>query len=115
MDIVFIHNLQIDTIIGIYDWERQTRQTIALDIEMANDIKPAANTDNIKYALDYKAVSKRLIDFVQKSEFNLVETLAEEITQVILNEFNVTQVKLKLNKGKALTGADGVGIQITRS
>ena len=101
--------------IGIYDWEREIRQDITLDIEMGFDILPASKTDHIDQTLDYKAVSKRLIGFVKKSEFQLVETLAEQICQIILNEFDVEQVKLTLNKGKAVTGAQGVGVIINRS
>lgn len=115
MDIVFIQGLKIDCVIGIYDWERKIRQDIILDIEMGFDIKPAAKTDHIDQTLDYKAVSKRLIRFVQASEFQLVETLAERITEIILNEFGVQKVKLTLNKGEAVTGAKGVGVIIKRT
>ena len=115
MDVVFIQGLKIDTVIGIYDWEREIRQEIVLDIEMSADIKAASETDHIDQTLDYKAVSKRLIDFVQGSEFQLVETLAEKIAQIILHEFGVESVKLTLNKGKAVTGAQGVGVIIQRS
>ena len=115
MDIVFIQGLKIDCVIGIYDWERKVRQDIVLDIEMTFNIKPAAKTDHIDQTLDYKAVSKRLIEFVQGSEFQLVETLAEKITQIIINEFEVEKVKLTLNKGEAVTGAQGVGVVIERS
>ncbi|SFV67099.1 Dihydroneopterin aldolase [hydrothermal vent metagenome] len=114
MDIVFIKGLKIDTVIGIYDWERKIRQDIILDIEMSFDIKKAGKTDDIKYTLDYKTVAKRLITFVQKSQFELVETLAEKICYIILEEFDVKKVKLKLDKGKALTHADGVGVIIER-
>ncbi len=115
MDIVFIQGLKIDTVIGIYDWEREIRQDIVLDIEMSADVKRASETDHIDQALNYKAVSKRLIEFVQASEFQLVETLAERICQIIIEEFGVDQVKLTLNKGEAVTGAQGVGVIIQRS
>lgn len=114
MDVVFIQGLKIDTVIGVYDWERKIRQDITLDIKMAFDLKAAAKTDHIDQTLDYKAVSKRLIGFVQTSKFVLVETLAEKIAQIILDEFAVSTVKLKLNKGKAVTGAQGVGVIIER-
>lgn len=114
MDIVFIQGLKIDTVIGIYDWERKIRQDIVIDLEMSADIKAASKTDHINQTLDYKAVSKRLIDFVQNAKFELVETLAEKITQIILTEFGVKYVKLTLNKGKAVTGAQGVGVIIER-
>ena len=114
MDIIFLTDLKIETIIGIYDWERETKQTISLDLEMATDIRKAALSDNIDDTLDYKAVSKRLISFVEESSFELVERLAEECTQLIMDEFNVPWVRLKLNKGGAIRGASGVGILIER-
>ncbi len=115
MDIVFIQGLKIDCVIGVYDWEREIRQDIILDIEMSADIKAASEADHIDHTLDYKAVSKRLIEFVRDSEFQLVETLAEKITQTIIKEFGVEKVKLTLNKGEAVTGAQGVGVIIKRN
>lgn len=115
MDIVFIQGLKIDTVIGIYDWEREIRQDVTLDLEMSADIKAASMTDHIDQALNYKAVSKRLIEFVKASEFQLVETLAEKITDIVIGEFGVEWVKLTLNKGEAVTGAQGVGVIIERS
>ena len=115
MDIVFIQGLKIDTVIGIYDWEREIRQDIVLDLEMSADVRAASQTDHIDQALNYKAVSKRLIEFVQSSEFQLVETLAERICAIVIEEFGVEWVKLTLNKGEAVTGASGVGVVIERS
>jgi len=115
MDKVFIQGLKIDTVIGIYDWEREIRQDVTLDLEMAADIKAASITDHIEQTLDYKSVAKRLIQFVKDSEFQLVETLAEKITEIVLNEFEVEWVKLTLNKGEAVSGASGVGVIIERS
>ncbi|MDH5178039.1 MAG: dihydroneopterin aldolase [Gammaproteobacteria bacterium] len=114
MDIIYLNDLRIETVIGIFDWERRIRQTISLDIEMATDIRKAAASDHIDDTLDYKAVSKRLIDFVSHSEFQLVETLAERITEIILNEFNVPWVRLRLNKQGAIRGARDVGVLIER-
>lgn len=114
MDIIFLGGLQIETIIGIYDWERETKQTVVLDIEMAHDIKKAAQTDDIEDTLDYKAVSQQVISFVEASEYFLVEKLAEEINQMIRSEFNVPWVKLTLNKKGAISGASDVGIIIER-
>ncbi len=114
MDIIFLGGLQIETIIGIYDWERKTKQTVILDIEMAHDIKKAAATDDIEDTLDYKAVSQQVISFVEQSEFFLVEKLAEEINRLIREEFNVPWVKLTLNKKGAISGASDVGIIIER-
>ncbi len=114
MDIIFLRDLRVDTIIGIYDWERSTRQTVSLDLEMATDIRKAAATDHIDDTLNYKAVAKRLIAFVSESEFQLVETLAERICEIVLEEFKVPWVRLTLNKGGAVRGAKGVGIIIER-
>ncbi len=114
MDIIFLGGLEIKTIIGIYDWERETRQNVVLDIEMACDISKAAASDKIEHALDYKTVSKRIISFVEASEFYLVEKLIEEISSIILNEFNVPWVKITLNKKGAISGASDVGIIIER-
>ena len=114
MDIVFIQDLQIETVIGIYDWERKIRQTVSLDIEMATDIKKAAESDNIEDALSYKDVAKRLIEFVENSEYELVESLAEEICRIIRDEFDVPWVRLTLHKPGAVRGSRSVGVIIER-
>jgi len=114
MDIIFLKKLEIETVIGIYDWEREIKQTVVLDIEMATDISKAAASDHIDDTLDYKAVAKRLIQFVGESEFGLVETLTEKIAEIIVTEFNVPWVKIVLNKRGAIRGAEGVGIIIER-
>ncbi|MDD4906099.1 MAG: dihydroneopterin aldolase [Methylobacter tundripaludum] len=114
MDIIFLGGLEIETIIGIYDWERVTKQTVILDIEMAFDIQKAAETDDIQYTLDYKTVSHRIISFVEASQFLLVEKLISEIADIIRNEFNVPWVKITLNKKGAIRGASDVGIIIER-
>lgn len=114
MDIIFLRGLQIDTVIGIYDWERNIRQTLVIDLEMGTDIRAAAASDDIAHTLDYKAVSKRIISFVESSEFFLVETLAEKITVILMEEFSVPWVRLTLNKKGAIRGASDVGILIER-
>ena len=114
MDIVYIRDLRIETIIGIYDWERETRQTVSLDLEMGTDIKKAAQSDSIEDTLDYKSVAKRMIQFVGDSEFQLVETMAERIADIVLNEFNVPWMKLRLSKPGAVTGSQDVGVIIER-
>ena len=113
-DIVFIEDLRIDTIIGIYDWEREVKQTVALDIEMAADNTKAAATEDIDDALNYKAVAKRLITFTEDSQFQLVETLAERLAGIILDEFDVPWCRLKLSKLGAVTGSRSVGVIIER-
>jgi|TARA_B100001105_G_scaffold253688_1_gene247750 dihydroneopterin aldolase len=114
MDIVYIRELEIRTIIGIFDWERDQRQVVSLDLELGTDIREAAATDSIEKALDYKAVSKRLIDFVENSEFFLVETLAERIADILLKEFKVPWLKLRVGKPGAVTGSKDVGVVIIR-
>ena len=114
MDIVYIRELEIRTIIGIYDWEREQQQIVSLDLEMGSDIAKAAATDTIENALDYKAVAKRLISFIENSEFYLVETMAEQVTEIVLKEFNVPWVKLRLGKPGAVTGSKDVGVIIER-
>lgn len=115
MDIIYLKDLRIDTIIGIYDWERRTRQTIILDIEMGADIAKSAKTDDIEDTLNYKAVAKRIISFVENSEYQLVETLAERIAEILLDEFNVPWLRLTLNKQGAVRGVRDVGVIIERS
>lgn len=114
MDIVFIRDLQVETVIGIYDWERKIKQIISLDIDMATDIQKAANSDNIDDTLSYKTVAKRLIAFVEESEYELVEALAEQICAIIREEFNVPWVRLTLNKPGAVRGSRSVGVIIER-
>ncbi len=114
MDIVFIRELEIDTVIGIYDWERKIRQTISLDIDMATDICQAAVSDAIEDTLNYKAVAKRLIAFVRDSHYELVETLAEKICEIIRTEFDVAWVRLTLHKPGAVSGSKSVGVMIER-
>jgi len=114
LDIIYIHELEIETVIGIYDWERKQKQTVSIDLEMATDIRSSAEIDSIERALDYKAIAKRLIDFVEGSEFFLVETLAEQIAHLVLSEFDVPWLKLRLGKLGAVRGSRDVGVIIER-
>ena len=114
MDTVFIEDLRIDAVIGIYDWERQIRQTLSFDIEMAFDNTRPAATDDIADTLNYKDVSKRLIAYVGESNFGLVETLAERCAAIIREEFGVAWVRLKLSKPGAVRGSRAVGVCIER-
>ena len=114
MDIVFLRDLKIETIIGIFDWEREIKQTVSLDLEMAADVAKAAESDGIEDTLDYKAVAKRLIDFVGHSEYKLVETLAERVADIVLNEFDVPWVRVRVNKPGAVRYAGDVGVVIER-
>lgn len=114
MDIVYIQGLRIYTIIGIHDWERTRPQPVVLDLEMGTDIRPAAQTEDITRALDYDAVSKRLIAFVKGSQYQLLETLAEQLAQLLLTEFAVPWLRLRLSKPDAVPEAQNVGLVIER-
>ena len=114
MDIIYINDLRIETVIGIFDWERRIKQTVVLDIEMAGDCRKAAENDSVDDTVNYKSVAKRLIAFVGDSEYQLVETLAERCAEIVVNEFQVPWVKLRINKQGALRGARDVGVIIER-
>jgi dihydroneopterin aldolase len=114
MDIVYIRDLEIETVIGIYDWERQIQQTIRIDLEMGTDIRRAAATDSIEDTLNYKAVAKRIIRYVEETQPELVETLAENIASIVMNEFHVPWLRLTLGKPGAVRRSREVGIIIER-
>ena len=114
MDIVYIRDLEIDTVIGIYDWERKIKQTIRIDLEMGTDIRRAAETDAIEDTLNYKAVAKRIISYVEETQPELVETLAENIAAIVMNEFDVPWLRLTLGKPGAVRRSREVGIVIER-
>ncbi|HEX9626279.1 MAG TPA: dihydroneopterin aldolase [Acidiferrobacterales bacterium] len=114
MDIVYLHDLKVDTIIGIWEWERHTTQTITIDLDMAVDVRRAAASDRIEDTLNYKAVAKRVIAFVEASRFQLVETLAERVAALVLEEFGIPWVRVRVNKKGAIRGASDVGIVVER-
>lgn len=113
-DTIFLHDLRVDTVVGIWDWERKIRQTVSIDLEMGADIGRAARTDRIDDTLDYKSVAKRVQQFVGESEFQLVETLAEKIAEIILAEFEIPWIDVRVNKPGAIRGARDVGVRIRR-
>jgi len=114
MDKIFLSSLTIECIVGIWEWERRVKQTVIIDLQMAADIRKAAATDRIEDTVDYKKVSKRIQAFVAESQFQLVETLTEKIAEIIVTEFGVSWVKVRLNKTGAIRGARDVGIEIER-
>lgn len=114
MDIVFIRELKIQTVIGVFEWERAIRQTVVLDLEMASDVARAAATDQLEDALDYKAVTSRVVQFVEDSSFQLVETLAESIATILRDEFGVPWLRLRVSKPGAIHGSKDVGVLIER-
>lgn len=114
MDTIFLHELKVDAVIGIWDWERKIRQTVVIDLDMAANIRKAAETDSVEDTLNYKLVAKRVQQFVADSEFQLVETLAENIARIVLDEFGVAWVRVRVNKPGAIRGAKDVGVIIER-
>ena len=114
MDKIFIRALKTEAIIGIFDWERQVRQTVIIDIEMAADIRKAALTDAIADTMNYKAVAKRVLAFVAASQFHLVETLAEHVAMLILEEFELDWVGIVLSKPGAVRSSRDVGVSLER-
>ncbi len=113
MDTIFIRGLSVEAVIGVYDWEREIRQTLILDLDMANDSGRAAASDRIEDALDYHAVSERLRAYVGGSSFQLIETLAESCAALVREEFGVPWLRLTIHKPGAVQGAD-VGATIER-
>ena len=115
MDKIFIHALKTETIVGIFDWERQVKQTVVLDIEFSADIRKAALTDSIDDTLNYKGVAKRVLSLIEESSFHLVETLAEHVAMLILEEFGVSWVRIALSKPGAIRNSRDVGVMLERS
>lgn len=113
-DTIFLQNLKVETVVGVWDWERKIRQTVSIDIEMAADVAKAAETDNIEGTLNYKAVAKRVQQFVGDSEYQLVETLAEKLAETILSEFDIPWIQLRVSKPGAIRNAKNVGVVIHR-
>lgn len=114
MDTIFLHDLRVRTIVGIWDWERRIRQTVSIDLDMGADIRKAAASDRIEDALDYKQIAKRVQQFVEDSSFQLVETLAENIAAIVLREFDVPWIVVRVNKPGAIRGSRDVGVIIRR-
>ena len=114
MDIVYIRDLRVMTTVGIFDWEQAIRQEVRIDLEMGTDIRPGANSDRIEDVLDYKSVAKRVIKLVENNQRELVEAMAEDIAQMVLEEFPVPWLRLTLGKPGAVRGSREVGICIER-
>lgn len=115
MDRVFIDGLEISTVIGAYDWERTITQTLRLDLEMAWDNRPAAQDDDLSKALDYASVSARIEQFAAQAQYILVETFAERLVEVLMREFGIVGMRLRLTKPAAVAAArGGVGVEIVR-
>jgi dihydroneopterin aldolase len=115
MDKIFLHALTTEAIIGIYDWERRVKQTVVIDLELPCDVRRAAAADSIDATINYKKVAKRVLEFVEQSQYHLVETLAEHTALMLLSEFRLDWIRLTLNKPGAIRGSRDVGVIIERT
>jgi len=115
MDTVFLHGLEVDCVIGIWDWERQFAQTLEIDVDLGTDIRKAAQSDSIDDTVDYKAVTKRIMQLAETGGFLLVEALAEAIAQAVLTEFDVHWTRIRINKKSAVRQVREVGVLIERA
>ena len=114
-DLIFLRDLRTEVIIGIFDWERRVKQTISIDLEIPVDIRRAAATDRIEDTVNYKALAKRVLSFVEASDCQLVETLAERVALLLLQEFDLDWVRLTLNKPGAIRSSRDVGVALERT
>ena len=114
MDIIYLHGLKVDCVIGVWEWERRITQPVTIDLDMGADIRRAAESDELDDTLSYKAVSKRVSEFVRESRFQLVETLAERVAGILLDEFNIPWCRVRINKTGAVRGARDVGVLVER-
>ncbi len=113
-DTVFLRGLEIDCIIGVFDWEREQKQKVVVDLDMEVDIRPAARDDDLAKAVDWKEVTKSLLAFVGDSSFELVETLAERVAELVVTRFEVPRVRVRIEKPGAVRYSSTVGVAITR-
>ena len=115
MDTIYLHGLKCQSTIGVWPWEKKITQSLVFDIDLQTDITAAAKSDDLQNALDYQALSQRVCDFTRDNSFDLIETLVERLAALILEEFDVQKVKIKLDKGQAVNQAKHVGVIIERS
>ena len=113
-DIIYIKDLRVQTIIGIFGWEREVRQEVSIDLEISFDCKKAAKTDSIADTIDYKKITKNIIKFVEESSFQLQESLAEGIAKLVKDQYKNSSIRLRISKPGALRHAEDVGVIIHR-
>ena len=114
-DLVLIEGLAVEAVIGVFDWEREIKQRLVIDLELNADIRRAASTDNLRQALDYKAISDAVVAFTENSDYQLIESLAEALAAMILNDFSVSRLALKISKPDAVPRANNVAVKMVRS
>ena len=114
MDIIYVHGLTVECVIGVWEWERRIKQRIEIDLDIAADTKTAAANDQLENTVNYKAITKRVVAHVTESEYKLVETLAESVAKILVEEFAVPWCRVKINKGRAVRDVRSVGVIIER-
>lgn len=114
MDIIYVRGLEVKTVIGVYDWEREIRQPVTIDLDLGTDMREAAGSDDHRHVVDYRAVCLRVTEFIERCELQLLESLAEQIAQLVRDEFNVSWIRVRVGKPAAITGAREVGVVIER-
>ncbi len=114
MDIIYLHNMRVETVIGVWDWERRIRQNLIIDIDLGTDASQASKSDMIEDTVDYKAVSDRVMDISSTSEFHLIEALAGTIAQTILDEFAIPWIRVRINKQGVVRHVRDIGVTIER-
>ena len=114
-DKVFIKNLRVKAVVGVFEWERCIEQILQLDLEMTVDIAKAAQSDDLKDTIDYKAVAKRAKNFIEESRYQLVETIADRLANILLQEFSISYIRMTMSKPKAVRDSEAVGIIIERT
>lgn len=114
MDMIYLKDLRVDAKIGVWEWERKILQTLVIDLDFAVDIGVASDSDKLDDTVDYKAISDRIMEFVGSSQFNLLEALAENLSKVLMGEFGLPWLRLKINKVGVLNGVKDVGIVVER-
>ena len=114
MDTLRIKGIKVETIVGVHDWERKLPRTVVIDVELQTDVARAAKKDSLKEALDYAAVAQEITTFVSTSDFQLIETLAERLAQILQQKFGVNWVKLEVHKPGAVPGTSDVSVAIER-
>lgn len=114
MGIIYLHGLRCESTVGVWAWEKAIKQTLVLDLDLATDVAKAAKSDDLNDALDYQAVTERIQTFASENTFELIETLAEHIASLVLEEFGTPWVRVKLDKGQAVKGVKNVGVIIER-
>ena len=114
MDVIFLKELQVETIIGVFEWEKRIKQTVLIDIEVFTEINAAAASDQLADTIDYKKISKRIKEFAESRTFNLIETLAKNIADMLIGEFDVRRTRVTVSKPRAIRGSKTVGVIVHR-